>query len=261
MSGSTVWHLGYGVSLGAGYRITESLGIALSSGITAASGRRIDGMPRHDHRSNLLWENSIRLSWSFGAGKRRASGSGHGACAEEPLERPVSGDVASVSVPESSEKAESAGLPESSVASKPSKVSDKASETSGKNGNVPGNSTSEGVTAVPQTDIVPAPAVVYFAFDSWKLDEEQTSGLHEILEYMKKDEKAGLEISGWCDRFGSESVNRKVSLLRAESVKEWFVREGIDTGRIDAEGRGVDLGEPVSGRARKAVVRISDTGK
>lgn len=269
MSGSTEWNFGYGASLRAGYRLTERLGIAISSGITAAAGHRIDGMPRHDHRSNLFWENSIRLSWSFGAGNRRVLGSGHETCVGAPLERPSAGDVVSSTVPESSVKSESAEISESSKVSEPAGQPDssevaesvKAPESAGKTGNAAGNPASESGAAVPQTDMIPAPAVVHFAFDSWQLDGGQTSGLHEILEYMKNDENARLEISGWCDRFGSGPVNMKVSRLRAESVRDWFVREGIDAGRIDAEGKGVDRVETVSARARKAVVKISDTEK
>ena len=47
-------------------------------------------------------------------------------------------------------------------------------------------------------------------------------------------------VTGWSDTKGSVAVNKRISLQRAETVKTWLVKNGIEANRITATGNGSD---------------------
>ena len=63
------WHLGYGGQASVGFQISKTIGAALYGGITCLTGRRFDNIPVHAHKSNLLWDAGVKLSFSFGGKK------------------------------------------------------------------------------------------------------------------------------------------------------------------------------------------------
>ena len=54
--GGSGWNIGIGARLQAGRRIGGAVRVSLYCGATHLFGRRIDGVPRHDHSANLLAE-------------------------------------------------------------------------------------------------------------------------------------------------------------------------------------------------------------
>ena len=63
MKGTAAWHLGYGADLQVGHRLTTGLKLALYSGLTRLTGKRMDGMPEHQHNNNMVWGSGIRLGF------------------------------------------------------------------------------------------------------------------------------------------------------------------------------------------------------
>lgn len=57
---------GYGGRLQAGYMATRNLSIAVYSEFTALNGKQMDGITEVRHNDNFIWENGIRIGWSFG---------------------------------------------------------------------------------------------------------------------------------------------------------------------------------------------------
>ena len=47
-------------------------------------------------------------------------------------------------------------------------------------------------------------------------------------------------MTGWCDTQGDVAVNKRVSKQRAEAVKAWLVKKGIEASRIQTVGKGSD---------------------
>ena len=77
-----------------------------------------------------------------------------------------------------------------------------------------------------------------FAFDEATLRSPQPK-LDEIAAAMKRD--PGIErvrITGYTDRIGSASYNQKLSERRANAVKSYLVRQGVEAGRFVAVGKG-----------------------
>lgn len=71
------WHFGYGADVQASYRIIEHLKIGITTGITGLTGAKIDGIVHSGHKSNFVWDTSVRLIYEFGGrGRENASESG-----------------------------------------------------------------------------------------------------------------------------------------------------------------------------------------
>lgn len=60
------WHFGYGADIQASYRIIDHLKIGIITGITGLTGARIDGIVSSTHKSNLVWDTSVRFIYEFG---------------------------------------------------------------------------------------------------------------------------------------------------------------------------------------------------
>jgi OOP family OmpA-OmpF porin len=77
-----------------------------------------------------------------------------------------------------------------------------------------------------------------FAFDSAELRLPQPK-LDEIASLLKANPTADNAIvTGYADRLGSKKYNQKLSLRRAESVKDYLISQGVESGRISAAGKG-----------------------
>lgn len=78
--------------------------------------------------------------------------------------------------------------------------------------------------------------------------------LQRALEMFRRHPELRVEIGGHTDNRGSARGNRRLSLERAEAVRDWFVAHGIDRSRFEVRGYGSE--QPVAdndtpeGRAR-----------
>jgi len=108
--------------------------------------------------------------------------------------------------------------------------------------------------------------VVYFGFNKWILDTEDKETLLAVSKLLKKYDGVKAEIFGHTDNVGSEAVNVRVAQLRSKSVKNFLIRNGIETDRLKVTAVGED--EPVAdnktseGRAlnRRAEVDLKEIG-
>ncbi len=62
--------------------------------------------------------------------------------------------------------------------------------------------------------------------------------LDVVLEYMKNKVAVAILVEGHTDAVGSNQVNDKLSMLRAESVKNYLIKKGIANNRIKTVGYG-----------------------
>lgn len=77
-------------------------------------------------------------------------------------------------------------------------------------------------------------------FDLGKATLKLESGpeLKRILQVMSENKALVIEISGHTDNTGSDEVNNRLSLERANAVKDYLLKGGIDTARIRTKGYG-----------------------
>ncbi|MGH8727229.1 MAG: OmpA family protein [Burkholderiales bacterium] len=83
-----------------------------------------------------------------------------------------------------------------------------------------------------------------FDFDKAILKPDAKSMLDELASTLRGAEYDVILAVGHADRIGSESYNKKLSLRRANAVKEYLVSKGIAENRIYVEGKGE--AEPVT---------------
>ena len=71
------WNFGAGARAQIRRNMGKRLEISVFSGFTYLLGGRIDGMPEHQHDSDVLWESGIKFGWRFGKGQNGNVGGQH----------------------------------------------------------------------------------------------------------------------------------------------------------------------------------------
>jgi len=77
-------------------------------------------------------------------------------------------------------------------------------------------------------------------FDTGKdtIKPESEPLLAEIATLMKSNRGLKISIEGHTDNVGQPKANKQLSEKRAESVKKWLVKNGIEAGRVSTKGWG-----------------------
>ena len=208
MKGSANWHLGYGADLQVGYQLTSCLKLGIYSGLTRLTGERMDGMPEHLHKNNFVWESGVRLGINLSKKKNKV--------AETP------------SVPQK-EVLQTEVLQQEPTSSEEVNLKETVDKAE---------------TKVAEQDIKESAKVtfpvIYFTFNSIGIQQNEETKLNDILKTLKENPDMNVTVTGWCDTKGSVAVNKRISRQRAEAVKTWLVKNGIEASRITAIGNGSD---------------------
>jgi outer membrane protein OmpA-like peptidoglycan-associated protein len=85
-------------------------------------------------------------------------------------------------------------------------------------------------------------ADVLFAFDSAEIQSKAIAALKQVASVIRERAKSGeVRIEGHTDSKGSSAYNQKLSERRAQSVKDWLVKnEGLQGMAITTRGFGED---------------------
>ncbi|ABC64824.1 OmpA family protein [Erythrobacter litoralis] len=78
----------------------------------------------------------------------------------------------------------------------------------------------------------PLNTTISFADSGTDLTPEAVAELETLVESRQVTEGGPITIGGHSDAGGNDAVNMRVSLRRAEAVRDWLVARGVDEGRI-----------------------------
>jgi outer membrane protein OmpA-like peptidoglycan-associated protein/tetratricopeptide (TPR) repeat protein len=89
-----------------------------------------------------------------------------------------------------------------------------------------------------ETGVVSILRNLYFDFDKWTFKQESYNELNKLERMMLQNPNMKVEIAGHTDVVGTKNYNLFLSRKRAEAVKDFLTKKGIDSRRISIVGYG-----------------------
>jgi OOP family OmpA-OmpF porin len=108
---------------------------------------------------------------------------------------------------------------------------------------------------------------VQFEKNKAKLLDSSKEDLDKLAKHLIENKQVKAEIIGHTDGSGDDKANQILSQNRAESVRQYLIKKGIEPNRIKAVGKGESepktTNETLEGRAmnRRVEVKLSETEK
>ncbi len=107
---------------------------------------------------------------------------------------------------------------------------------------------------------------IHFDFDKATIQPQSASLIADIATTLKLNPKWTLAVRGHTDSIGKADYNKKLSLQRAELVRQALItKHGIDPGRLEAEGLGASqpkaANTTLQGRAANRRVELARTDR
>jgi outer membrane protein OmpA-like peptidoglycan-associated protein len=102
---------------------------------------------------------------------------------------------------------------------------------------------------------------IFFDFDSDKLKEESNTELVQLTDFLQKNPRLSIEISGHTDNVGNRDYNLKLSENRAKAIFD-FVKQSVEPTRMIYKGYGSEIpvasNESEQGRAqnRRSEIKV-----
>jgi OmpA-OmpF porin, OOP family len=79
---------------------------------------------------------------------------------------------------------------------------------------------------------------VHFDFGKASLRAESFPELDEVVSFLKNKDNTRIEIAGHTDNVGNDADNLKLSQQRADGIRNYLLKKGIQPGRVVAKGYG-----------------------
>jgi peptidoglycan-associated lipoprotein len=107
---------------------------------------------------------------------------------------------------------------------------------------------------------------IFFDFDSYVIKPSDTATLKEIGNWLRRNKDIKVAIEGHCDERGTAEYNLALGQKRAEAVKEYLIKAGVEQSRIKTISYGKELpfdsghSEDAWARNRRAHFKIDRKG-
>lgn len=88
---------------------------------------------------------------------------------------------------------------------------------------------------------------ILFAVNSAQLNASAKADLNELAQNLIQNPETNVQVFGYTDNTGSQQLNERLSLQRAESVVNYLVSDGVKPNRLSAKGFGWN--DPVASNA------------
>ncbi len=120
------------------------------------------------------------------------------------------------------------------------------------------------VIAAPTSEKVTFAADAFFDFDKAVLKPEGRAKLDDLVGKMSGLNLEVIIAVGHTDSVGTDSYNQRLSIRRADAVKNYLVQKGVEKNRVYTEGKGekqpVADNKTAEGRAKNRRVEIEVVG-
>jgi peptidoglycan-associated lipoprotein len=93
---------------------------------------------------------------------------------------------------------------------------------------------------------------IFYDFDKATLRPESKEALDQIIKILNENPNVTIELGAHTDRKGSDAYNEKLAQRRAQSVVDYLIDAGIDTGRLTAKGYGETAPKEIRGKLTEA---------
>ena len=79
---------------------------------------------------------------------------------------------------------------------------------------------------------------MFFETGFSSLKKESFSALNDLVDALKSKPSLNIEIAGHTDNVGNHEANQKLSADRANVVRDYLIKHGIEPNRVIAKGYG-----------------------
>ncbi len=109
-------------------------------------------------------------------------------------------------------------------------------------------------------------ARIHFDFNRYSIKKEYIPLLNQVVKTLKENPNVRVRIEGYTDDIGSKAYNDRLALKRAQAVKDYLVKHGIEESRIETVGFGKEkyiadnktpIGRFTNRRADFIILRLS----
>ena len=122
--------------------------------------------------------------------------------------------------------------------------------------NINQNNNVEVNAETPITNDISEIKTIYFNFDKSFIQEEFNAQVKEIYTAWLKDKSKTILIEGYADPVGPEAYNLKLSQRRADAVKKYLLKLGVDSSKIESVGKGETAENTDDYYNRKTVISL-----
>jgi OOP family OmpA-OmpF porin len=102
---------------------------------------------------------------------------------------------------------------------------------------------------------------IYFDFDKTTLKSESYIELNKVVDFLKRNPKVEIQISGHTDSKGNDDYNLNLSQGRSQAVVDYIISQGIEDYRLSAQGYGegnpIESNDTEAGRANNRRVEVT----
>ena len=239
------WHLGLGGQLGASYAFNDNWKLGLYGGVTALTGKRFDMIPNKAHKTNLIWDAGLKLTYSFGKDRKKE------AAALAAAQAAAAAEAARIAAAEAAR--EKAAREAAEAAAREKAAREAAEQAAREKAAAEAAAVAEAARYYHGTF-----ENVYFADNSIKLGPE-TEKLKEVARILEQYPGTVVALYGYASKTGTAEYNLQITERRVEKVKSYLMELGIDGDRIHPiVGMGVDHNAKWNRDARRVEIIVAE---
>lgn len=242
------WHLGLGAQMSAAYAFNSNWKLGVYGGVTALTGKRFDMIPNTAHKTNLIWDAGLKLTFSFGKNKKKE------AAALAAAEAAAAADAARLAAEQAAMEQAAREATEKAAREKAEReAAEKAAREKAEREAAEAAAAAEAAKYYHGTF-----QNIYFADNSIKLGPE-TEKLKEVARILEQYPCTVIGLYGFASAPGEESYNQALSEKRVNKVKDYLVGLGVDGARITPLlGKGEDHGVKWHRDARRVEIVVME---